>query len=64
MNFYIGDTHFGQAEAINFDFRPFIDADEMDRVMIRLWNEKVSPDDDVWILGDFTFEATKEPSWH
>lgn len=40
MNLYISDLHFGHSNVIDFDHRPFADRDEMDRVMISLWNEK------------------------
>ena len=30
MNLYIADTHFGHANAIRFDNRPFADPEEMD----------------------------------
>ena len=30
MNYYIGDLHFGHANAIKFDARPFADIEEME----------------------------------
>ena len=47
MNLYISDTHFGHANVIKFDHRPFADVDDMDQCMIKLWNTRVSTDDDV-----------------
>lgn len=35
MNFYIADTHFGHANAIRFDNRPFADPEEMDAEIIQ-----------------------------
>lgn len=52
-NFYIADTHFGHANVIKYDDRPFKDVEEMDAELIRRWNERVSPGDTVHILGDF-----------
>ena len=64
MNLYISDTHFGHANAIVFDHRPFSDVEDMDYTMIRLWNSRVSSDDDVFIVGDFCFKNDKTPDWY
>lgn len=64
MNFYIGDLHFGHRSVINFDHRPFADADEMDRAMIDLWNSRVSEDDEVYVLGDFAYRNYKPEEWY
>lgn len=55
MNLYIGDLHFGHENVIRFDDRPFANVREMDSAMIRLWNQRVAKEDDVYILGDFAF---------
>lgn len=52
MIYYISDLHIGYKNAIRFDERPFADIDEMEREIVRRWNEKVGADDDVYILGD------------
>ena len=64
MNYYISDTHFGHQNVLQFDNRPFSDIEEMDRQMISFWNETVSKDDDVYILGDFCFRSQHAPSWY
>ena len=64
MNLYIGDTHFGHRNVINFDHRPFSSVEEMDEVMIRLWNGRVQLDDDVWFLGDFCHKSGKAQEWY
>lgn len=56
MNFYISDTHFGHQNIIRYDNRPFSTADEMDEALIDRWNDVVSDEDTVYVLGDF--------SWH
>jgi len=64
MNLYISDLHFGHSSAINFDHRPFADVDEMDRVMIKLWNSRVSHDDHVYIIGDFCYRNSNPAEWY
>ena len=64
MNLYISDLHFGHANVINFDNRPFSDAEEMDRALIRLWNSRVSAEDNVYIVGDFCYRSGNAPEWY
>ena len=64
MNLYISDTHFGHKNVIGFDHRPFIDVNEMDHCLIKLWNSRVQPDDDVYIIGDFAFRNDKPAEWY
>lgn len=56
---YISDCHFGHNSVIRLDSRPFAKQEEMDRLMIRLWNENVAPEDDVYILGDMFWYTAK-----
>ena len=55
--FYIADTHFGHENSIRFCNRPFADVNEMNRTLIKNWNAKVTPDDDVYVLGDFAYRC-------
>jgi len=50
--FFTSDHHFGHKNIIKFCKRPFEDVNEMNEVMIQRWNEKVSPEDEVYHLGD------------
>ena len=62
MNFYIGDLHFGHENVIRFDGRPFTDVKQMENELIRRWNEAVSPEDCIYILGDFAWKRADIPS--
>lgn len=55
MNYYIADLHFGHRNCLAFDNRPFKDMEEHDMALIERWNSVVGMDDDVWILGDFSW---------
>lgn len=64
MNRYISDTHFGHENVIGFDGRPFENAAEMDQAMISIWNDSVSGEDDIWILGDFSYRSARPAEWY
>jgi len=54
-DFFISDPHFGNTNIIDYEKRPFKNADEMDAEMIRRWNKVVkSKHDRVVCLGDFS----------
>lgn len=61
MNYYIADTHFGHANILNLCNRPFNSIEEMDETLIKNWNDTVSNQDDIYILGDFSFKS-KNPA--
>ena len=58
--FFTSDTHFGHNNIINYCDRPFKDVDEMDNALISSWNDLVSNEDIVYILGDFAFKNRKD----
>ncbi|MCD8068987.1 MAG: metallophosphoesterase family protein [Lachnospiraceae bacterium] len=57
MIYFTSDIHFGHANIIRSCGRPFETADEMDEAIIRNWNGKVKPQDEVYILGDVTMKG-------
>ena len=57
MNFYISDPHFGHKSSISAFDRPYNTIEEMDRDIIRRWQERVTPEDTVYILGDLIVYA-------
>lgn len=60
-NIYItSDNHFYHSNIIEWECRPFSSVDEMNVEMVKLWNETVSNDDLVYILGDLSFGSPKE----
>jgi len=60
--FFTADLHFGHGNIIKHCARPFKDAEEMDRELIKNWNSVVGAEDHVFILGDFSvkWKMTKE----
>lgn len=52
MNFYISDLHLGDERIFKLCKRPFSSLEEMENHIIKRWNEKVSEDDDIYVLGD------------
>ncbi|MCF6368162.1 metallophosphoesterase family protein [Rhizobium halophilum] len=52
MIYFTSDTHFGDRRVLQIDRRPFATTAEHDEALIERWNETVSPEDEVWHLGD------------
>ncbi len=52
--YFTSDTHFGHTNIIKYCERPFADAHAMDEAIIERWNARVTDDDIVYHLGDFT----------
>ena len=56
MRFYISDLHFYHANMNSrMDNRGFKDVEEMNNFMISQWNSRVRKNDEVVILGDFSW---------
>lgn len=53
--FFTSDNHFYHKNIIEYERRPYKDVEEMNERMIENWNKKVKNNDDVYILGDFSF---------
>ncbi len=51
--YFTSDTHFFDPRVLRIDRRPFPDLPSHDAALIANWNAVVSPEDEVWHLGDF-----------
>ena len=58
--FVTADTHFGHARINELAGRPFASTEEMDRELVRRWNEVVGPEDVVLHLGDLALGPIEE----
>jgi calcineurin-like phosphoesterase family protein len=52
---FTADTHFRHGNIIRYCHRPFKSVEEMDRKMQINWNQRVKPEDTVYVIGDFMF---------
>ena len=60
MIYFASDLHFCHDKDFVWQARGFESIDEMNAEIIRRWNERVYPDDDVYILGDLTLGDIEE----
>ena len=52
--FWTSDLHIGHFNVISYTNRPFSTVEEMNETLVANWNERVSPADTVYVLGDFS----------
>lgn len=60
MIYFTSDLHFWHNKILHHCNRPFKDVVEMNEALIVNWNNEVSPDDEVYILGDVTMEGPEK----
>lgn len=53
--FFIADPHFGHQNIITYENRPYDSVEAMDHDLIKRWNQVVKAQDEVFVLGDFSF---------
>lgn len=58
---FTSDHHFYQPGVIGRQNRPFASLDEMHDEMTGRWNDRVTPDDTVYVLGDFAYANNTTP---
>lgn len=56
----ISDTHFGHANIIGYENRPFESLSQMDEELIKNWNSVVNKHDVIYHLGDFAFHYNEQ----
>lgn len=61
MIYFIADTHFGDNNILNYENRPFLSVDKMNKELIDNWNRVINETDKVYVVGDFgTVEYIKK----
>lgn len=55
--YVISDLHLDHENIIRYCRRPFTDAREMNRILVRNWNFTVRPDETVYHLGDLRYRS-------
>ena len=60
MIYFTSDLHFCHEKMIRIMDRPFRDAADMEEGLVQNWNSRVTPEDEVYILGDVTMRGRKE----
>ena len=61
--FYISDLHFGHANILRYDNRPFPTVEENTEEIVKRWNSVVKSEDTVYVLGDvswYSYDKTKQ----
>lgn len=53
--YLIADTHFWHTNIIKYCNRPYANTFEMNDTLIKNWNHVVKHEDEVYVLGDFSF---------
>lgn len=57
---FTSDQHLGHTNIIKYCDRPFESAEEMDAAIINNWQSIVKPEDQVFVLGDFSFHEPEK----
>jgi calcineurin-like phosphoesterase family protein len=60
QTYLIADTHFGHKKILQYENRPFSSVQEMDKTIIKNWNNTVTGDDTVIVVGDVSFYGKEE----
>ena len=64
MNYFCSDQHLFHKNIIKYCNRPFDSVEHMNEEILRRWNEKITPDDTVYVIGDFALgKQEKATEW-
>ena len=58
--YFTADTHFGDADLVRRRRSAFGSVEDHDEALVARWNARVGAEDEVWHLGDFAAEASRE----
>jgi len=58
--FFTSDLHLYHNKILELEDRPFNSMEEMNEALIQNWNNKITNNDDIYILGDFSFGNKNE----
>ena len=61
MIYFIADTHFNDVNILDFGPRKFDSIYHMNNTIIKNWNDTLSDDDTIFVLGDIGKEIDKHP---
>ena len=56
-NYFTSDTHFNHENILNFCRGQYANPEEMNWDIVKVWNSIVTPDDNVYHMGDFAFKT-------
>ena len=60
---FTSDTHFGHENMLRLSDRPWSTVAQMNDAMVANINSKVAADDELYILGDFSFKMTVQDAY-
>ena len=63
MIWFTSDTHFGHENMLRLSDRPWSAVAQMNDAMVANINSKVAADDELYILGDFSFKMTVQDAY-
>ncbi len=63
MIWFTSDTHFGHENMLRLADRPWSTGAQMNDAMVANVNSKVALDDELYILGDFSFKMTVQDAY-
>lgn len=63
MIWFTSDTHFGHENVLKFTDRPWETIQQMNSVIVANINARVGMNDELYILGDFSFKMTAQDAY-